>query len=62
MTALRFAQGRSAADEFEYFGRKRFKTAANAKAAARTVSKEVYEPVKSKARPRITGPMAPAAA
>jgi hypothetical protein len=38
-------QGRSLADEFEYFGSARFIAAANDNAAARITSKEVYEPV-----------------
>jgi hypothetical protein len=48
-------QGRSIADEFEYFGSKRFIAAANDRATARITGKEVYEPVESNARPSITG-------
>ena len=45
-----------------YFGSKRFVAAATDNAPARITSKDVYEPVESNARPKITGPVAPAAA
>ncbi len=45
-----------------YRGSKRFAAAATDNAPARITSKEVYEPVESNARPKMTGPVAPAAA
>jgi hypothetical protein len=57
------ARGKTAHREVAgYFGSKRFVAAATANTSARITSKEVYEPVESKARPNMTGPVAPAAA
>ena len=45
-----------------YFGSSRFAAPAMAATIARRIRNDVYEPVLSKARPRMTGPVAPAAA
>lgn len=45
-----------------YLGNKRFMVAASDNATARISSKDAYDPVESNVRPRITGPIAPAAA
>jgi hypothetical protein len=72
--ALRYLQGQGKPSPYNgsvydsigsglaYRGRRRNKPPAKAITVARSVRSAVYDPVESNARPRITGPMAPAMA